>query len=231
MYVLLCMVECCCAVQIGLFAVPFVTIVGWILGHPFSLGFDPFAGGFQQQRPSILRQNINVCSRAQYQHSVLLCEDDRASPRGSLGLVGDTVACDRSEESSFVMSKCQRRKVPRAERCPEGHCSVPRYCFLCLSMHCCACFGYCSVLSLRQQSNQVFPPAHSHPACCVCTTTHRGQHLLAKQTLFFHHSTHRLAWIAHRPCGGKLPTHLSSWCTCGLCVPLCCNCVQPWCCC
>jgi hypothetical protein len=29
--------------QIGLFAVPFVTIVGWILGHPFSLGFDPFA--------------------------------------------------------------------------------------------------------------------------------------------------------------------------------------------
>jgi Ca2+:H+ antiporter len=23
--------------------VPFVTIVGWILGHPFSLGFDPFA--------------------------------------------------------------------------------------------------------------------------------------------------------------------------------------------
>lgn len=29
--------------QIGLFAVPFVTVVGWILGHPFSLGFDPFA--------------------------------------------------------------------------------------------------------------------------------------------------------------------------------------------
>lgn len=29
--------------QIGLFAVPFVTIVGWVLGHPFSLGFDPFA--------------------------------------------------------------------------------------------------------------------------------------------------------------------------------------------
>eukprot|EP00878_Enallax_costatus_P001697 GHUV01001852.1.p1 GENE.GHUV01001852.1~~GHUV01001852.1.p1 ORF type:complete len:445 (+),score=115.57 GHUV01001852.1:219-1553(+) len=31
------------SIQIGLFAVPFVTIVGWILGHPFSLGFDPFA--------------------------------------------------------------------------------------------------------------------------------------------------------------------------------------------
>lgn len=31
------------SVQIGLFAIPFVTIVGWILGHPFSLGFDPFA--------------------------------------------------------------------------------------------------------------------------------------------------------------------------------------------
>lgn len=30
-------------VQIGLFAVPFVTVVGWVLGHPFSLGFDPFA--------------------------------------------------------------------------------------------------------------------------------------------------------------------------------------------
>jgi Ca2+:H+ antiporter len=30
--------------QIGLFAIPFVTIVGWVLGHPFSLGFDPFAG-------------------------------------------------------------------------------------------------------------------------------------------------------------------------------------------
>lgn len=29
--------------QIGLFAVPFVTLVGWMLGHPFSLGFDPFA--------------------------------------------------------------------------------------------------------------------------------------------------------------------------------------------
>lgn len=33
------------AVQIGLFAIPFVTIVGWVMGHPFSLGFDPFAGG------------------------------------------------------------------------------------------------------------------------------------------------------------------------------------------
>eukprot|EP00882_Tetradesmus_deserticola_P003936 GHRQ01004161.1.p1 GENE.GHRQ01004161.1~~GHRQ01004161.1.p1 ORF type:complete len:493 (+),score=204.99 GHRQ01004161.1:145-1479(+) len=31
------------SIQIGLFAVPFVTIVGWVLGHPFSLGFDPFA--------------------------------------------------------------------------------------------------------------------------------------------------------------------------------------------
>lgn len=31
------------AAQIGLFAVPFITIVGWVLGHPFSLGFDPFA--------------------------------------------------------------------------------------------------------------------------------------------------------------------------------------------
>lgn len=31
------------SIQIGLFAVPFVTVVGWILGHPFSLGFDPFA--------------------------------------------------------------------------------------------------------------------------------------------------------------------------------------------
>lgn len=41
----LCTVVCCTAcLQIGLFAVPFVTIVGWILGHPFSLGFDPFAG-------------------------------------------------------------------------------------------------------------------------------------------------------------------------------------------
>lgn len=30
--------------QIGLFAIPFVTCVGWVLGHPFSLGFDPFAG-------------------------------------------------------------------------------------------------------------------------------------------------------------------------------------------
>jgi Ca2+:H+ antiporter len=31
------------SIQIGLFAVPFVTIVGWLMGHPFSLGFDPFA--------------------------------------------------------------------------------------------------------------------------------------------------------------------------------------------
>lgn len=31
------------SVQIGLFAIPFVTIVGWVMGHPFSLGFDPFA--------------------------------------------------------------------------------------------------------------------------------------------------------------------------------------------
>jgi len=30
-------------VQIGLFAVPFVTVVGWILGHPFSLGFESLA--------------------------------------------------------------------------------------------------------------------------------------------------------------------------------------------
>jgi hypothetical protein len=37
---LLCLLS---ALQIGLFAVPFVTIMGWILGHPFSLGFDPFA--------------------------------------------------------------------------------------------------------------------------------------------------------------------------------------------
>lgn len=34
----------CVLLQIGLFAIPFVTIVGWVLGHPFSLGFDPFAG-------------------------------------------------------------------------------------------------------------------------------------------------------------------------------------------
>lgn len=41
----LCTVVCCFAcLKIGLFAVPFVTIVGWIMGHPFSLGFDPFAG-------------------------------------------------------------------------------------------------------------------------------------------------------------------------------------------
>lgn len=40
------MVFCnCSCLQIGLFAIPFVTIVGWIMGHPFSLGFDPFAGG------------------------------------------------------------------------------------------------------------------------------------------------------------------------------------------
>ena len=29
--------------QIGLFAIPFITLFGWATGHPFSLGFDPFA--------------------------------------------------------------------------------------------------------------------------------------------------------------------------------------------
>jgi len=31
------------SLQIGLFAIPFITIVGWITGHPFTLAFDPFA--------------------------------------------------------------------------------------------------------------------------------------------------------------------------------------------
>jgi Ca2+:H+ antiporter len=31
------------SLQIGLFAVPFITVVGWATGHAFSLAFDPFA--------------------------------------------------------------------------------------------------------------------------------------------------------------------------------------------
>lgn len=30
-------------IQIALFAIPFVVIVGWVTGHPFSLSFDPFS--------------------------------------------------------------------------------------------------------------------------------------------------------------------------------------------
>jgi Ca2+:H+ antiporter len=31
------------SIQISIFAIPFVVIVGWVTGHPFSLDFDPFS--------------------------------------------------------------------------------------------------------------------------------------------------------------------------------------------
>jgi calcium/proton exchanger cax len=31
------------SIQIGLLAIPLVTVVGWATGHPFSLAFDPFS--------------------------------------------------------------------------------------------------------------------------------------------------------------------------------------------
>jgi Ca2+:H+ antiporter len=31
------------SIQIGLLAIPLVTIVGWATGHAFSLAFDPFS--------------------------------------------------------------------------------------------------------------------------------------------------------------------------------------------
>ena len=31
-----------CAAQIALFAMPLCVVVGWVLGHPFSLNLDPF---------------------------------------------------------------------------------------------------------------------------------------------------------------------------------------------
>lgn len=31
------------SIQIALFAIPFVTLTGWVIGQPFSLSFSPFA--------------------------------------------------------------------------------------------------------------------------------------------------------------------------------------------